>query len=70
MIRAALVRCLYHTAGSDAVVRFCDVFDFSLGLSPDPFLWHDHENFLAELAELDNLKNELPSASRASPGRS
>ncbi|WKY09886.1 hypothetical protein Q1695_002332 [Nippostrongylus brasiliensis] len=42
--------------------------DKSLGCSPDPFLWHDHESFLAELSELDSWKNELPcTASKASP---
>ncbi|XGW01674.1 hypothetical protein V3C99_014081 [Haemonchus contortus] len=42
----------------------------SYGCSPDPFLWHDHENFLAELLELDHWKNDLsPPTSRSSPER-
>ncbi|KAK6058369.1 basic region leucine zipper [Cooperia oncophora] len=41
----------------------------SSGCSPisDPFLWHDHENFLAELSELDHLKNDL--SPRTTPER-
>ncbi|PIO75329.1 basic region leucine zipper [Teladorsagia circumcincta] len=35
--------------------------------SPDPFLWHEHENFLAELSELDHLKSDL--SPRTSPER-
>ncbi|KAK5986689.1 BZIP domain-containing protein [Trichostrongylus colubriformis] len=42
----------------------------SPGCLPEPFLWHDHDNFLAELSELDHWKNDLtPSTSRTSPER-